>query len=160
MPTLAPSLLALGVLLLFGGMAKAQESPAVTAAHPPEAAALPSYEEYRLEQLHYLAGRSRTGVIVGGSVTAAGVALVVPAFVKECVRVASSSSFDDVRCTSRGKVLAGVGLSLLITGATTLLVTSIMLGVRRGQIRSIEDRMEYEKRRRVRFDPNEGAFTF
>ena len=137
----------------------AQDAPESTGkvVTPPSAL---SYEEYRLRDLHYVAGRSRTGVIVGASVSVVGVALVTPAFVNECVRIASSSSFDDLRCSTRGKALLGVGIPLLVSGVTTLLVTSIMFGVRRGRIRAIEDRLEYEKRKSFHFDPARGSFAF
>jgi hypothetical protein len=150
----------LSALLLGASSAGAQEPPAsVTLELAPSSESV-SYEEYRLGQLHYLAGRSRTGLIVGASVTVVGVALVAPAFVNECVRITSSSSFDDLRCSTTGKALLGVGIPVLLSGVTTLLVTSVMFGVRRGRIRSIEDRLEYEKRRAFRYDPARGAFAF
>ena len=152
--------LVFAVSLVGGGIASAQEAPVSALEEAEETNIMPSYEEYRQRQLHYLAGRSRTGVIVGASVTAVGAALVTPAFVNECVRVASSSSIDDLRCSTAGRALLGVGVPILVGGVTTLLVTSIMLGVRRGHIRSIEDEMEYRRRRGVSYDPTMGAFTF
>ncbi len=122
--------------------------------------ATPSYDEFRLNQLHYLSGRSRTGVISTSAVTAAGLALVIPAAVGQCVRVASSSSFDDLRCSTTGKALLGVGIPILVAGVTGLLVTSIMLGVRRGKMRSIEDRLSYERHRTIRWDPTRSAVAF
>lgn len=122
--------------------------------------ATPSYEEFRLNQLHYLAGRSRTGVISTSAVTAAGLALVIPAAVGQCIRVASSSSFDDLRCSTAGKALLGVGIPILVAGVTGLVVTSIMLGVRRGKMRGIEDRLSYERHRTIRWDPTRSAVAF
>lgn len=151
------------VLSVFVGdarEARAQDASVGAIDELVRAPSMPSYEEYRLGQLHYLAGRSRTGVIVGASVTAVGIALVTPAFVNECIRVASSSSFDDLRCSTRGKALLGVGVPFLVSGVVTVLTTGIMLGVRRGRIRAIEDRIEYEKRRAFRYDPVSGAFAF
>ena len=54
---------------------KAHEGESVAPAEPSDGL---SYEEFRLKQLHYLAGRSRTGVIVSSAVTVAGVSLVTP----------------------------------------------------------------------------------
>lgn len=122
--------------------------------------AMPSYEEFRLTQLDYLARRSRTGVISTSAVTAAGLALVIPAAVGQCVRVASSSSFDDLRCSTTGKALLGVGIPILVAGVTGLLVTSIMLGVRRAKMRGIEDRLSYERYRTIRWDPTRSAVAF
>jgi hypothetical protein len=142
---------------LSTGSAKANEDYSVSSTGPSDDM---SYEEFRLKQLYYLAGRSRTGTIVSSAVTVAGVSLVTPAFVKECVRVASSSSFDDLRCTTRGKALLGVGIPILLGGATTLLITGIMFGVRKGRIRAIEDRLEYERRHVLRWDAARAAFSF
>lgn len=119
-----------------------------------------SYDEYRLNELEYLAKRSRTGLISTSAVTAVGIALVAPALARECVRVASSASYDDLRCTGTGKTLLGVGVPLLAAGATGLLVTAIMFGVRKGKIRSIQNRLAYERHRAVRWDPTEHAFAF
>ena len=147
-------------LLLNAGGAKAQsgESAATLAASPGSVSL--SYLEYRRHELEYLSGRPRIGVISSSAVVAAGVALVVPAAVKECVRVASSASFDELRCTSAGKALLGVGVPLLVGGATAVLATAIMLGVRRGKIRHIDDQLAYEKHRAMRWDPERFAFAF
>ena len=130
------------------------------AAPSPADPAMPSYEEFRLSQLDYLAGRSRIGVISSSAVAAAGLALVIPAAVGQCVRVASSSSFDDLRCSTTGKALLGVGIPMIAAGVTGLLVTSIMLGVRRGKMRGIEDRLAYERHRTIRWDPVRSAVAF
>ena len=144
-------------MVLSIDVAKAHEHPSVTATERSDGM---SYEEFRLKQLRYLAGRSRTGVIVSSAVTVAGVSLVAPAFVKDCVRVASSSSFDDLRCSTRGKALLGVGIPVLLGGTISLLITGIMFGVRKGRIRAIEDRLEYQRRRALRWDAAQGAFAF
>ena len=145
---------------LSAGAAVAQDSANVA----PKEAAVPnetlSYDEYRLRELEYLAKRSRTALISTSAATAVGIALVAPAFAKECVRVASSSSADDLRCSSTGKALLGVGMPILIAGATGVLVTAILYGVRKGKIRGIKDRMAYERHRAVRWDPERAGFAF
>ncbi|MGD8608045.1 MAG: hypothetical protein PVH21_12185 [Myxococcales bacterium] len=146
--------------VLGGGAASADDVPSSEGAAATEPSHELSYEEYRLKQLHYLAGRSRKGLIASSAVMAAGVALVTPAFVTDCVRVASSSSFDDLRCTTRGKALLGVGIPILLGGTLSLLITGLMFGVRKGRIRATEDQLEYERRRAVRWDPARGAFAF
>ena len=139
--------------------ASAQEPDTETAGQATAPAKL-SYEEYRLSELEYLAKRSRNAMIGTSAVTAVGIALITPAAVNECVRVASSNSFDDLRCTSTGRVLLGIGVPFAVVGGTGLLVTAIMFGVRKGRIKSIEDRLAYEGKRALRWDPARGAFAF
>lgn len=152
------------VVLLSAGDARAQDSAqdsaGATPTEPTAAPERPSYLEYRRKELAYLAKRSRTGLISGSAATAVGVALAAPAIVRECVRITSSSSVDDFRCTNAGKALLGAGAPILIGGVTTLLVTGIMLGVRKGKIRSIDDQLAYEKYRAVRWDPARAVFVF
>ena len=148
------------VALLPAVGARAQEPDAVSAMATTGAIARPSYQEYRRNELAYLATRSRTGVISSAAVTAVGLALVVPAATGQCVRIASSASFDEIRCTTTGKTLLGVGAPLLIGGIAGLLVTAIMLGVRKGKIRNIDDQLAYERRTSLRWDLTRSAFAF
>jgi len=151
------------LLVLSAAGAGAQDVAPATSAEAIEVTIGPetlSYEEFRLKQLHFLAGRSRTGLISTSVVTAAGIALVAPALISECVRVASSSSFDDLRCSTTGKVLLGIGVPILAAGITGLIVTAVMYGVRRGKIRGIEEQLAYERHRAVRWDPARSAFAF
>lgn len=146
------------------GAARAQEAPSEAApsqtAAPAEAPARLSYDEYRLSELEFLAKRSRIALYSTSAAAAVGIALVTPAFVNECVRVASSSSFDDIRCSNTGRVLLGVGVPFLAAGVLGILISGTMLGVRQGKIRHIEDRMAYEKSRAVRWDPSRSVFVF
>lgn len=140
--------------------ARAQEGPGVGTTEPHASAKRISYDEYRRVELAYLAKRSRTGLLSTSAATAVGVALVAPALAKECVRIASSASSDDLRCTTTGKRLLGVGVPILVAGAMGILVTAIMFGVRRGKLRSVEDRIAYDQHRAVRWDPARAAFSF
>lgn len=148
------------VLVVSAGDARAQDAPGVTLTEATAAPERPSYLEYRRNELEHLAKRSRTGLISTSAATAVGIALVAPAIVRECVRITSSSSVDDFKCTSSGKALLGVGAPILIAGVTGLLVTAIMFGVRKGKIRSIDDQLAYERYRAVRWDPARSVFVF
>ena len=138
----------------------AQEAAAATVENPPAPHERLSYDEYRRNELVYLSKRSRVGLISASAVTAVGVALVAPALVKECVRITAATGVDDFRCTTRGQALLAVGYPLLIGGAIGILVTGIMLGVRKGKIRFLEDRIAYEKPRSIRWDPTRSALVF
>ena len=156
-----PSLL----VLLCASLAQ----PSSVAAHDPvrEATATPtqtppriSYDEYRRNELEFLAKRSRIALFSSSAAAAVGVALVTPAAVNECVRVASSSSFDDVRCSATGRTLLGLGIPLLVAGALGIIISGTMFGVRKGKIRNLEDRFAYEKSSAFRWDPSRTAFVF
>jgi hypothetical protein len=119
-----------------------------------------SYDEYRRSELELLAKRSRIALFSTSAAAAVGVALVTPALVKDCVRVASSSSFDDVRCSGRGKTLLGIGVPFLAAGVLGIIISGTMFGVRKGKIRHIDHRLAYEKSNAVRWDPSRIAFVF
>ena len=148
------------------GSAKAQDAAADASAEaplPPEAVPPParlSYDEYRLNELEFLAGRSRIALISTSVAAAVGGALVAPALVTECVRITSSSSFDDIRCSTAGKALLGVGIPILVAGALGVIISGTMFGVRRGKIRNIENRIAYEKSSAIRWNPSRAAFEF
>ncbi len=143
--------------------------PSSVAAHDPvrEATATPtqappriSYDEHRRNELEFLAKRSRIALFSSSAAAAVGVALVTPAAVNECVRVASSSSFDDVRCSATGRTLLGLGIPLLVAGALGIIISGTMFGVRKGKIRNLEDRFAYEKSSAFRWDTSRTAFVF
>ena len=143
------------------GSAGAEEDPNDLAAAEVE---LPparlSYDEYRRNELEFLARRSRIPLISSSAAVAVGIALVVPALAAECVRVASSSSVDDVRCTQTGKALLGVGVPFLAAGVLGIIISGTMFGVRKGKIRNLDNRIAYEKSSAVRWDPSRAVFEF
>ena len=142
------------------GGAIAQEAASGASASPAEPPARLSYDEYRLNELEFLAKRSRIGLFSTSAAAAVGVALVTPAFVNECVRVASSSSFDDIRCSGTGKALLGVGVPFLAAGVVGIIISGTMFGVRKGKIRNLENRIAYEKSSAVHWDPSRSVFVF
>ena len=156
----APLLLAVALAPLVFPRPVGAEDVAIEAPAPATPSHELTYEEFRRDQLEYLAKRSRRWLIGSAAATAAGIALVTPAAVNECVRVASSASYDDLRCSTTGQALLGVGIPLLIAGATGVLVTAIMLGTRKGKIRHIDDRRAYEQSRAMRWDPVSSRFVF
>jgi len=146
--------------VVAGGRAHAQEegNPALT--ERPLTGARPSYAEYRRSELQYLAARARKGLIGTAVATGVGVALVAPALAKECVRIVAPLPINDLRCSRAGRALLGTGYPLLIGGAAGLIITAIMLGVREGKIRSLDQQIAYGESRAVRWDPARLAFVF
>jgi len=142
------------------GGASAQEAAADTSADAALPPARLSYDEYRRNELEFLAGRSRITLISTSVAAVVGGALVAPALAAECVRITSSSSFDDIRCSTTGKALLGIGIPILVAGALGIIISGTMFGVRKGKIRNINNRIAYEKSTAVRWDPSRAVFEF
>jgi uncharacterized integral membrane protein len=142
------------------GSARAQDASGDASSEAVLPPARLSYDEYRLNELEFLAGRSRIALISTSVAAAVGGALVAPALVTECVRITSSSSFDDIRCSTAGKALLGIGIPILVAGALGVIISGTMFGVRRGKIRNIENRIAYEKSSAIRWDPSRAVFEF
>jgi hypothetical protein len=148
------------------GSATAQDAAAdaLSEAPLPPEAKLPqarlSYDEYRRNELEFLAGRSRIALISTSVAAAVGGVLVAPALVTECVRITSSSSFDDIRCSTAGKALLGIGIPILVAGALGVIISGTMFGVRKGKIRNLDNRIAYEKSSAIRWNPSRAVFEF
>ncbi|MBT8470444.1 MAG: hypothetical protein KJN97_16990 [Deltaproteobacteria bacterium] len=121
-----------------------------------------SYDEFRQRELHESSRRSRNALIGLSASTVVGAALFFPGLIRQCylVQVGASASSEEIRCSSAGKGLVGVGWPLFFGGATGVLISGIMFGVRKGKLRRLEDRMAYEKSRAVRWDPRTSRFVF
>ena len=118
-----------------------------------------TYNELRKQELERGVRRTRTALIATSASFAVGLALVVPAFTSDnCV----SNDFDnnDLVCTSTGKALLGVGIPFLTVGFYGALVSGIMLGVRKGKLRRLNERIAYESRAKLRWDPTQSKFVF
>jgi hypothetical protein len=97
-----------------------------------------------------------------GSVVAVGVlgtALVFPALANQCFTF-NVQGATNIRCTSAGKAMLGIGWPLFMGGLMGVVITGIMFGVRKGKLRRLDDRIAYEKSRAVRWDPAGSRFVF
>ncbi|MEM8609538.1 MAG: hypothetical protein AAGF12_43010 [Myxococcota bacterium] len=160
-------------LTCFATAATAQSTPAESGADgsivqsppgyppstpPPARSADTSYEQYRLNQLRTGVKRTRTALIATSASLAVGIALVVPAFTSDnCVE---NDFNDNINCTTAGKALLGVGLPFLSVGFWGAIVSGIMLGVRKGKVRRLEEQIAYRSRAKLRWDPERGSFVF
>ncbi len=118
-----------------------------------------TYEEYQRDELMRSSRRSRNALIGTSVATAVGAAFLFPGLVRQCY-VIDFQHTTEVRCTTAGKALVGIGSPLFWGGATGVLITAIMFGVRKGKLRRLNDRMAYEKSRAVRWDPAGSRFVF
>ena len=124
---------------------------------PPAAAQ--SYDEYKRDQLAQSARRSRNALIGLSASTVVGAAFLFPALANQCYTLEFSGT-TELRCTTAGKALVGIGWPLFVGGITGVLISGIMFGVRQGKLRRLNDRLAYEKSRAVRWDPASSRFVF
>ena len=158
--------LTLVTVLALAGSAMAQDSSpndgsAIVDAPPvdaPPAAPRPSYEELRRAELQRGIKRTRTALIVTSASFAVGLALVVPAFTSDnCVE---NDFNNELNCTTAGKALLGVGAPFLSVGFWGMIVSGIMLGVRKGKVRRLDEKMAYQSQAKFRWDPHQSKFVF
>ena len=145
------------------GIARAQD--AIVIDTPPFAGATvvvknqQTLDEYRLEELQTRARRSRNALIGLSAASVVGTALAFPGRINQCFVVRFLDGTEELRCTSAGKAMVGLGWPLFFGGLTGVLISGIMFGVRQGKVRRLSDQIEREKRA-FRWDPATSAFVF
>ena len=140
------------------GVATAQETQAPRLQIEPALAPRASYEEFRIHELERGALRSRNALIGTSVAAAVGLALVIPAAAQcESTEVNGKDEYD---CTRAGNALYGVGSPLVIGGLTGAVVSGIILGVRKGKLRRLNDTFSYPKSRAVRWDERSSRLVF
>ncbi len=119
------------------------------------------YEDYKLQELERTAKRSRNALIATSAVAAVGLALVIPAAAGQCESIQVNGE-SEYQCTSAGDTLLGVGSPLVIGGLTGAVVSGIILGVRKGKIRRLNDSFatSSSRSRAVRWDERSSRFVF
>ena len=124
----------------------------------PSVAPRPSYEELRRAELKTGLKRTRTALIATSASFAVGLSLVIPAFTSDnCVQ---SDFNNDFTCNTAGRALLGVGTPFLSVGFWGMLVSGIMLGVRKGKVRRLDERIAYQSRAKLWWDPHQSKFVF
>lgn len=66
----------------------------------------------------------------------------------------------NLNCTHSGKVMRATGLTLFWGGASGMLISGIMLAVRKGQLRDLGHLVQNPKSRALRWDPASSQFVF
>jgi hypothetical protein len=118
-----------------------------------------SYEDYKLQELQRTARRSRNALIGTSAVAAVGLALVIPATSGQCQSVEVGGE-SDYQCTQAGDALLRVGSPLVLGGLTGAVVSGIILGVRKGKIRRLNDSFSPTKARALRWDERSSRLVF
>lgn len=154
----------LAAALCFAGTAHAQDSaepPATVTTTPagyPPPTPQRSYEEHRRAELKLGIKRTRNALIATSASLAVGIALVTPVYTGDhCVE---NTFNNDITCTKTGKALLGVGSPFLIVGFWGAIVSGIMLGVRKGKVRRLDEKIAYQSQAKFRWDPYRSKFVF
>lgn len=136
--------------------AEGEELPPLTL--EPAAPLQLTYEEFRIQELERGARRSRNALIGTSVAAAVGLALVIPA-TSQCESVEGNSD-KQYECTRAGNALYGVGSPLVVGGLTGAVVSGIILGVRKGKLRRMNDTFSYPKARAARWDERSSRLVF
>jgi hypothetical protein len=120
-----------------------------------------AYQEFQLEELERKSKRSRNALIGTSVAAAVGLALVLPAASSQCESVEANGQ-SSYECTRTGDALIRAGSPLVIGGLTGAVVSGIILGVRKGKIRRLNDSFAASstKKRAVQWDERKGRFVF
>ena len=120
-----------------------------------------AYQEFQLEELERKSKRSRNALIGTSVAAAVGLALVLPAASSQCESVEANGE-SSYECTRTGDALIRAGSPLVIGGLTGAVVSGIILGVRKGKIRRLNDSFAASstKKRAVQWDERKGRFVF
>lgn len=160
MQTLTATLVAFGLIVAFSpNDVRAQEELKLTLQPDSAPSYKLTYEEYKIQELERTALRSRNALIGTSVAAAVGLALVIPAASGQCESVEVNGN-SEYQCTRAGDVLLGVGSPLVIGGLTGAVVSGIILGVRKGKLRRLNDSFSYPKSRAVRWDERSSRFVF
>ena len=118
-----------------------------------------SYQDFELNELQRKSLRSRNALIGTSVAAAVGLALVIPATAGQCEAVEVGGE-SDYECTRAGDALLRAGSPLVIGGLTGAVVSGIILGVRKGKIRRLNDSFSPTQARAIRWDERSSRFVF
>ena len=122
------------------------------------------YDDPQRTELERKVRRNR-GALIGSSVAVAvGLPLWTIAIARQCSKLdivgGTEVRVSDLNCTHRGKVMRATGLTLFWGGASGMLISGIMLAVRKGQLRDLGHLVQNPKSRALRWDPASSLFVF
>ena len=117
-----------------------------------------SWEEFEYKELQLRARRSRNALIGTTAATVVGVSLVF-VFAARCDAYDPQSG-TNTACYTRGQEAGlSVGAALTVGGTIGMLTSGIMLGVRNGKLRRLDDRIRLG-RSALYWDPLRSRFAF
>ncbi len=121
-----------------------------------------AYDIYRRDELKRGIPRTRNALIGTSVAFGVGLALLIPVWTGDhCVSYSNSASNTwDYTCDTTGKVLTGIGAPLAWGGALGMIVSGIMLGVRKGKVRRLDERIMLTSDRRLQWDISRSRLVF
>lgn len=151
----------IGVAHAQDAEAEAQGATSITVRNDPTSADKRlAYDMYRRDELERGVRRTRNALIGTSAAFGVGLALTIPAWAGDHCVIVTVNFQDELRCDTTGKALLGVGGPFLWGGSIGMLVSGIMLGVRKGKLRRTNERIMLTAQRRVRWDPAISRFVF
>jgi hypothetical protein len=119
-----------------------------------------AYDMYRRDQLVRSVPRTRNALIGTSVAFGVGLALLIPVWAGDhCVSYDFGDS-SNYECDTTGKVLTGIGAPLAWGGSLGMIVSGIMLGVRKGKIRRLDEKIMLTSDRKLRWDPSTARMVF
>lgn len=137
-----------------------QERPLLSVPAETASVSRVSYDDYRRDELEKKARRSRNVLIGTTAATVVGLPLWIAGSRSHCFKYIDGSGSEQVSCDTAGKAMRGIGIPLLFGGTTGMVISGIMLGVRKGKLRDLGDRVERSKSRALRWDLASSQFVF
>ena len=139
-----------------------QPAQPVTVASPPPTVQDKhlAYDMYRRDELRRSVPRTRNALI-GTSVSfGVGLALLIPVWAGDHCVTYDFGDTSNYECDTTGKVLTGIGAPLAWGGAIGMIVSGIMLGVRKGKIRRLDEKIMLTSQRKLQWDPSTSRMVF
>ena len=139
-----------------------QPAQPVTVASPPPTVQDKhlAYDMYRRDELRRSVPRTRKALI-GTSVSfGVGLALLIPVWAGDHCVTYNFGDTSNYECDTTGKVLTGIGAPLAWGGALGMIVSGIMLGVRKGKIRRLDQKIMLTSDRKLQWDPSTSRMVF
>jgi hypothetical protein len=119
-----------------------------------------AYDMYRRDELRRSVPRTRNALI-GTSVSfGVGLALLIPVWAGDHCVTYNFGDTSNYECDTTGKVLTGIGAPLAWGGALGMIVSGIMLGVRKGKIRRLDQKIMLTSDRKLQWDPSTSRMVF
>jgi len=119
--------------------------------HPPPA----SFDEYRLTDAQDRIRRARNGLIASAAMFGVGW-FFLGAAIPRC----ETGTNDLLTCSGPGYAHLVVGLTITGSGTIGMIVSGILLGVRKGNERALQRSIRRRGDARLRWDPASGSFVF
>jgi hypothetical protein len=119
-----------------------------------------AYDMYRRDQLRDSLPRTRNALIGTSAAFGVGLALLIPVWAGNHCVTYDFGDTNNYECDTTGKILTGIGAPLAWGGALGMIVSGIMLGVRKGKIRRLDQKIMLTSDRKLKWDPSTSQMVF